>query len=101
MKAHRPFGATYRFSLQGRNGHVFENLRCDRRRDGGEQSVFVTFDIGPLRELCVQPGSRSQVGRSGILIPAGTRDIFLQNLQTSSEAYPAFSLVGTAVLSRV
>ena len=48
VKVYRPFGATYRFSLQGRNGNVFETLRCNRRRDGAEQSVFVTFYIGPL-----------------------------------------------------
>jgi len=52
-------------------------------------------------ELCVHPGSRSRVGRSGVLIPAGTRDIFLQNVQTGTGAHPVFCSVDTAILSRV
>ena len=44
-------------------------------------------------ELCVQPGSRSRVERSGVLIPAGTRDIFLQkSIQTLGPTQPSVQM---------
>jgi len=90
-----------RWTIININGHVFETLRCNRRRGGGEQSVFIALYVDIPSELCVQPGSHSRVGPSGVLIPAGTKETFLQNVQTGTGAHPAFCSVDTAVLSRV